>query len=295
MCTNLDKSKLHLALNGEFVPRKFAMEFINTVETSEKKIVAGTGQDFTLTYKGINDEGLFKYSLKVTRRFFINARYNIVTKLNKAQKIALQVARINDALEIVISKDFKLVRIANFSEIQKKWASLKPTLLKTYPDLQTVVSDFDWQLQDENIQNMFLRDNFYAFFFSGIYYHDFEETPVLKTDQIITDALPGIDIPINLEQTISKNDYLFTNATVESKAILNTDHSKYNPTRLAQFLNKLAIEDNDAAALQFNYDGKYLTKPRVGLVIGGDLEYSFEFPKVYKKTTSISFNLEKDE
>ncbi|MDB4292818.1 hypothetical protein N9954_05370 [Maribacter sp.] len=292
MHTNLDRSKLHIALNGEFVTRKFSMELIEKVEIGKKIKYTATGQEFTIAYKGVTDQGLHKYRLNVLRRFFINDRYNIIAQPNKAQKIALQVAKLNDTLDFEISRNFKLMGITNGTEILNKWSALKPSLLKTYPDLQTVISDFEWQLQDENIQDIFKRDNFYTFFFSGIFYHDFEETPILKTDQMITNALPGIDIPVKLKKSVFKNDYLFNNASVVLKGTLDSDHPKYNATRIQQFIDKTAAPESQ---LQFEYYGLYQTKPRKGLVTEGSLSYSFEFPEYYKKTTTINFNLENDE
>ena len=63
--------------------------------------------------------------------------------------------------DMSVLNDVVLKAIANRRKSQEK-----------HPDLLQMTKDFDWQLKEENIQQIYLEDNFYNFLFSNIFYHD---------------------------------------------------------------------------------------------------------------------------
>ncbi|MDH7446810.1 hypothetical protein [Aquimarina sp. 2201CG14-23] len=284
-----------IKLNGERVTRTYTSEVINLIEQGKKKSYAAVGIEFDLTFYGMDEEGLLRYRIEVQKRFLLNEKFSVIRKVDKAQKIALKVAAINDILELKVDKSFKLNKVINTKEIRQKWKDIKIDLLEEYPDLLTMASDFDWQLQEDNIQEIFLEDNFYQFFFANIFYQEFENKKSIQQPKVVSNALGTINIPIIEQKTIHKQDVGFTKVVIASDAEMDIDHKKFPLAKLNGFLGKLPTKPGDQHTLDFDYKGRYKIKPEYGLVTKGKLEYTFEVKDLYKKTTTITFNLEKDE
>lgn len=284
-----------IKLNGERVTHTYTAEVINKIEQGKTKSHSGVAIEFDLTFYGIDQDGLLNFRMEVQKRFLLNEKLSIVRKLDKAQTIALKVASINDVLEFKVDKSFKLNRVLNTKEIQQKWIDVKGNLLEAYPDLLEMASDFDWQLQEDNIQQVFLEDNFYQFFFSNIFYQEFENKKPIQQNKIVANALGTISIPIIEQKKISKQDIGFTKVTITADAEMDIDHKLFPLAKLNGFLGKLPTNPGDKHTLDFEYNGSYIVKPQYGLVTKGKLTYSFEVKELYKKTTTITFNLEKDE
>jgi len=291
----LSNIKRLIKLNGERVTRAYTAEVINQIEQGENKSYNAVGIEFDLTFYGMDQEGLLTYRIQVNKRFLLNEKISIIRNPNKAQRIALKVAGINDVLECKLDKSFKLNKIVNTQEIRQKWKEVKIDLLEEYPDLLKMTSDFDWQLQEDNIQQVFLEDNFYQFFFSNVFYREFENKRAIEQPKVIANALGTINIPIIEQKKITKQDIGFTEVTITSEAEMYIEHKKFPLAKLNGFIGKLPTKPGHKHTLDFDYKGTYIVKPEFGLVTKGTLEYSFEVKDLYKKATTITFNLEKDE
>jgi hypothetical protein len=282
-------------LNGERVTRTYTSEVVNVVEQGENKSYSAVTVVFDLTFYGMDQQGLLNYRVEVKKRFLLNEKFNIIRNPDKAQRMALKVAAINDVLELKVDKSFKLNKIVNTQEIRQKWKEVKIDLLEEHPDLHTTASDLDWQLQENNIQQVFLEDNFYQFFFSNIFYQEFNNKTMIQQLKTVSNALGTISIPIIEQKKITKQDIEFSKVTIMANAKMDTDHKNFPLYKLNTFLGKLPAQPNKNLALDFDYNTIYSVLPQIGLVKKGSLEYYFEVKDLYKKTTTITFNLEKNE
>ncbi|WP_103070917.1 hypothetical protein [Aquimarina sediminis] len=284
-----------IKLNGERVTRAYTAEICTEINQGKQTIYNATGLEFDVTYYGRNTEGFLQYRIEVSKRFLLTKKYRVIKKLNKAQQIALRVAAINDVLEMQVSKNFKLIKITNTSEIRKKWQDIKHDLLEDFPDLDKMVDDFDWQLREENIQRLFLEDNFYSFFFSDLFYHEYEGKKPLSAKKTIANALGNINIPMIEQKKISKQNISFTDVTITTQAEIDTEHPQFSLPKLNMFLGQLPTKEGSQHQLHVDYKGLYKITPQRGLVTQGKLKYAFEVKDLYKKETTITFNLEDNE
>ncbi|MHA7059418.1 hypothetical protein ACWGOQ_0019480 [Aquimarina sp. M1] len=284
-----------IKLNGERTTRTYTAEVANLIEKGKNKSYSAVGIEFDLTFYGMDQDGLLDYRIEVQKRFLLNEKFSVIRKVDKAQKIALKVAGVNDTLEFKLDKNFRFNKVVNTKEIRRKWKEVKMDLLEEYPDLLKMASDFDWQLQEDNIQQVFLNDNFYQFFFSNVFYREFESKRAIEQPKMIANAVGSINIPIIEQKKITKQDIGFTKVLISADAEMDIDHDKFPLAKLNGFLGKLPTNPGDKHTLDFDYKGKYTIKPAYGLVTTGMLEYIFEVKDLYKKTTTITFNLEKDE
>ena len=284
-----------IKLNGERIPRTYTAEVINTVEQEKNKSHSAVAIEFDLTFLGMDPDGLLNFKMQVQKRFLLNEKFSMIRNLDKAQKIALKVAAINDILVLKVDKNFKLNKVVNTLEILQKWKKVKVDLLKEFPDLLKITSDFDWQLQEENIQQVFIEDNFYQFFFSNIFYQEFEDNKTIDQEKVVVNALGSLNIPIIEQKRIVKQGISIAEISITSEAEINIDPKKFPLAKLNAFLGKLPTKLGDKHILDFNYKGTYKVKPENGLMTNGTLAYSLEVKDLYKKTTTINFNLENDE
>ncbi|OED38526.1 hypothetical protein AB832_04530 [Flavobacteriaceae bacterium (ex Bugula neritina AB1)] len=284
-----------IKLNGERVTRTYTTEIVNRIEEGKSKSYSAVGIEFDLTFYGMDQEGFLNYRMEVRKRFLLNEKFSVIRKLDKAQKIALKVAAVNDVLEFKADKSFKLNKVTNTQEIRRKWREVKVDLLEEFPDLLKMASDFDWQLQEDHIQQVFLEDNFYQFFFANIFYQEFEHKKAILQPKVISNAVGNIRMPIVESKQITRQDIGFTKVIISSDGEMDIDHKRFPLAKLNMFLGKLPTTPGDKHTLDFDYKGSYSIKPEFGLVTKGELEYTFEVKDLYKKTTTLTFNLEKDE
>jgi len=290
------KSQAHitrkLKLNGERISRDY-IAIISSKETIANKTSATKmAWEFSLEYFGMDEEGKLHYTLTTRRRFFLDDRNTIIKKLNKAQSIALQVASINDELKLIVSKSYKLLQVKNTQDIRNKWAEIKSDLLPIYPDLKEMAADFDWQLQEKEIQSLFINDTFYNFMFANIYYKEFEGDSAISEFKLLSNALGSIDVPIKEETRITKQDIVFTEAKLEITGELDIEAATFPLAKMNAFLGKLPSEPGSQHNLDFNYRGSYELRPEVGLIISGELTYKMSIKELYAKETTITLKLE---
>ena len=281
-----------LKLNGERISRDYTA-IISTTETIANKTSATKmAWEYSLEYFGMDKDGNLHYTLTTQRRFFLDGRNTIIKKLNKAQSIALQVAGINDELKLIVSKSYKLLEVKNTQEIRDRWAGIKSDLLPIYPDLKEMAADFDWQLQEKEIQSLFINDTFFNFMFANLYYRDFEGDSALSDFKLLRNALGSIDVPIREEKKITKQDITFSEVTVTISGELDTEAKKFPLAKMNLFLGNLPSEPGSQHNLDFNYRGSYELRPEVGLIISGELTYSMSIKDLYTKETTITLKLE---
>lgn len=284
-----------LKLNGERTTRFYTAEIINEVLQDKNHSKTSIAFGFNLTYLGMTNEKSLLFKFNVDYRYFLNDKFSAIKKLNKAQKIAATVAVINNTLDFKLTKTFKLLEVTNTDDIRIKWMAVKRELLQKHPDLETMTKDFDWQLQEENIQQIYLEDNFYNFLFSNIFYHEFEKGNPLIQKKTIANGIGNINIPIIEEKNITKQNRAFTNVTISTTAKIDVDNNTFPLAKLNAFIGDLPTTKGKQYNLDFNYKGHYIIAPELGLVTQATLNYEFDIKDLYKKTTTITFNLENNE
>ncbi|WP_299888178.1 hypothetical protein [uncultured Lacinutrix sp.] len=284
-----------IKLNGERITRTYTSEIVNTIEKAKHKSYSAVGLEFDFTFYGKDKDGLLNYNLEVKKRVLLNEKLNAIRKLNKAQKIAIKVATINNILKFKVDKNFKLNKVVNTNEIRTKWTGIKAELLNDFPDLSKMIADFDWQLKEENIQRVFLEDNFYNFFFSNVFYAEFDNKKLYNQSKTIANGVNNINIPIIEQRKIIKQDLAFTDVTIQLNSEMDSNNEKFPISKLNTFIGSLPSNIGENYMLDFDYKGIYKIKPEYGLVTQGTLNYTFNVEGLYKKTTTITFNLEKDE
>ncbi|WP_072996025.1 hypothetical protein [Pseudozobellia thermophila] len=284
-----------IQLNGEGSIRSYTAEIKNVVAKGKKVEHACVVLFFTLQYLGTTEEGNLKYKSSIQRRFFLDDKNRPIFKPSKTQKLALNAAKINDELILEVSKNYKLIGIINVEEVQKKWRKLKGILQDSFTDLQTVIGDFDWQMQTSNIQKIYRNDVFYNFFFSNFFYQEFNTEKSLEHKKVLMNGIHNLDVPIIEKKTIAEQDLLFQNITISTSAELDTKNKIFPLEKMNVFLGNLLGTKGSKHSLEFDYDGFYKVKPRIGLITEGHLTYSFSIKDIYTKSTTLNFNLEKDE
>ncbi|WP_108868967.1 hypothetical protein [Aquimarina aquimarini] len=294
MQRTLSHTTQSLKLNEERVTRGYTADICTEITQNKVKSYNRTGIEFDLTYSGVDEGGLFIYKIEIRKRFLLNKKQKMIKRLTKAQQIALRVATINDVLEVRVNKNFKLIKVVNTEQIREKWQAIKNDFLEEFPDMETMVDNFDWQLEEENIQQLFVEDNFYSFFFSDLFYHGFKGKEPIHDKKTIANALSTIDIPIIAQKKIRNKNIAFTDVTIVTGAEIDTEHPKFSLAQLNAFLGQLSVIKGDRHELHFDYKGVYKTKPDHGLVTQGKLKYAFEVENLYKKETTITFNLKKE-
>ncbi len=292
MPETLQHTKREIRLNGQQVKRNYNAEISTTVCTDDETSITKLAIYFTLTYLGAR-EGKLRYNMQVEKRFFLDDTNFIVKKPSKVQALALKVASLNDNLIFETDTHFKLLSIANTEEIQKKWKKLKQEIQNEFVDMDDLIEDFDWQLQN-NIQQSFLSDNFFNFFFANIFYKEFENDKPIIENKIIANAIGSLDLPVIEQKSIQKRDVIFSDITIKTEATLNSENKTFPLAKLNVFLGNLA-EKNSQHSLDFKYAGTYNVIPPKGLITNGELTYNLEIGDLYKKTTTINFNLQQDE
>ena len=285
-----------LKLNGEFTSRAYTAEVMNYIEQDDKKSQSGVVIEFDLIYKGSDEKGLLIYIIEVKKRFLINSKKSVVRKPDKSERLALKVASINDFLELRVDKNYKLRRVINTEDIRLKWKELKDSLLDDYPDLIKMITDFDWQLEDENIQKIFIEDNFYQCFFANIYNQEFEPQKGITQPKTVMNGLGNINIPIVEHKKVSTQGRRRSPSLhITTSAKMDVEQEKFPLAKLNVFLGKLPTTSGAQHELDFDYKGIYTVKPDIGLLTKGHLAYSFEVKGLYKKTTTITFNIKNNE
>ena len=284
-----------LELNGQNRIRNYSAEVVHTINTDTKVQHSCVALLFSMQYLGLNDQGNLSFNIIVNNRLFLDEKSRPVFKPSKAQQIALTVAKINDDIIFEVDKQYKIVGVLNSKEIQLRWQKIKTNLLQMYSDLNDLCADFDWQLQTENINQLFARDNFFNFFFANLFYQDFNKEQLPPISKTIANGFDTLDIPIIEERSISKQDVLFQNITISTKAKLDIENKKFPLEKMNISLGNIVPNIGANHDLEFNYKGAYTLKPRIGLITSGTLNYTFTITDTYQKTTTINFNLEDDE
>lgn len=276
-----------LQLNDDPKPRHYTAEVFNMVKQGEKKTYTAVVQEFDLCHLGIQAEQLRHYQMKTKARFFLNDRYNIIKKLDKAQNIGLKVASINDLLEFAVSPQFKCIKIANPQTIRDAWQRVSEELLEEHPDLNKMVENFNQQLQDENIQQIYGKDNFFNFFFANIFQQKTEDGEMTPAKRMLAEAVEHIAIPIIEKRKINPAD-----TSVVLTAEMDTEHPNFPMQELTTFLGSLPAEPGSQQSLKLDYSGMYKVDPKLGLIAQGSLTYTFSIGDLYEKTMIINFNLD---
>ncbi len=258
----------------------------------EKKTYTAVAQTFQLNYLGTKG-ALRHYQMNIKDRFFLNERYNIIQKLSKAQNIGLKVATINDKLECATNDQFKFIEIANTPTIRNAWQNVRTDLLEMHPDLNKMVENFDQQLKDENIQQLYQNDNFLNFFFADIFQQELPQNKELETKKTIANAVEQIAIPIIEKRKVNvPEDDNETIITMSLSAEMDTEHPNFPIKALTAFLGTLPATPGSQQALKLNYSGIYHIDSEQGTITQGSLNCTFSIGKLYEKTMIINYSIE---
>jgi len=280
----------NIRLNDDPTPRHYTAEICTLTKQGEKKTYTAVVQEFQLLYAGT--QGEFRhYQMNIKDRFYLNERYNIIQKLNKAQKLGLTIAKINDHLEFATNPHFKFIKITNPQTIRDTWQTVRPEILEMHPDLNTMAANFDQQLKDENIQRLYQNDNFFNFFFADIFQQKIKKGEELETNKIVADAIERIAIPIIEIRKVVTSDDPETQITVNLSAEMDADHSKFPLNELTAFLGKLPATPGSQQALRLKYSGVYQVDTDKGIITQGSLNYTFSIDEFYEKTTIINYTV----
>ena len=281
----------NIRLNDDPTPRHYTAEICTLTKQGEKKTYTAVVQEFQLLYAGTQGEFRY-YQMNIKDRFYLNERYNIIQKLNKAQKLGLTIAKINDRLEFATNLHFKFIKITNPQTIRDTWQTVRPEILEMHPDLNTMAANFDQQLKDENIQQLYENDNFFNFFFADIFQQKIKEGEELETNKIVSDAVERIAIPIIEKRKIAvsdENDEAVI--TVNLSAEMDIEHPKFLLQELTTFLGKLPATPGSQQALRLKYSGVYQVDSDKGIIMQGSLNYTFSIGEFYEKTTIINYTV----
>ena len=291
----LSHSTQSLKLNGDRTKRHYIAEISNTTLINNKTFINKIALDFNLTLLGSTANNTLRYKLQINKRYFLDEKGYAIQKLSKVQQLAKTISSLNDELEIELSKNYKLIKVINTLDIRNKWEIIKIDILKDYPDLKTMINDFDWQLQEENIQQLFKEDNFYSFFFPNIFNTNFEQDNTLLEKNQISNGIGEINIPIIEKKHIKYEDRALTKALVTTEAKIDTNSKAFSIPKLNSFIGDLNTIPGNNYDLELSYKGKYDINAEIGLINKGELTYFFSIGDVYNKKTTIHFNLEQDE
>ncbi|MFD0864181.1 hypothetical protein ACFQ1M_18340 [Sungkyunkwania multivorans] len=282
-------------LSQDRVTRSYFSQVDIRVEKDKKTVHNTVATEFHLTHYGHDKERRPLYRWEVINRFLLNERGNIIKKLKKAQRIALMVATINDRLEFVVDKSFQLVAVTNTQEIRDKWREVRSELLDEFPDLVEMATDFDWQLKEENIQQVFLNDNFFTTLFSGFFDEGLEPKQIKHRNRIMANAVERIDIPMIETSTLMRGKSFSNDARIKVIGDFDIAHKKFPKAKLNTFLGDIAEKAGDKHTLTFDYNGQYIVKPEEGVIVKAAVTSCFKIDGLYQKTINITFNMEEDE
>lgn len=284
-------TKTIFKLNGERVTRHYSAEICNEVTVNNKTTRTATGLLFDLTFIGPTNNHL-RFDLNFNKRYVLNEKNSAKTTLNTVEKLALEVAKINDHLSIEVSKNFKLIKILNTKQIRDQWERIRGTVLKEFDNISPLVHSLDQQLMDINIQEHFKNDLFFNSLFSAIYYYDFNSTSALITKKTIPNAIDNIALPIIETKEITNQNRDFSKVTVSTTAELDTNHPDFDLQALNNFAGKLA-SNNAPCDLHFNYKGTYHIEPDIGLITQSQLLFDLSISNLYNRTATVTINLDK--
>ncbi|OAB78234.1 hypothetical protein [Cochleicola gelatinilyticus] len=268
-------------------PISYVAEIQTKIVSKNKGSFNGMGLKFSLRLLQKKENGTMHIEVKTHKRILLSKKKAPIKKFSKAQQIALQVAAINDHLIFEVSKNYGIQRLVNTKRVQESWGEIRTELRSEYPDIEEMISDFDWQLQNKYIQHIFLEDNFFNFLFPKLFNHDFKGKQPILIEKAISNGIHTHTIPILAKHTLKKFDTGFTQVTVGTKGELQTEHPKFPLAKLNTFIGSLGIPKGAHCDLNFNYAGSYELDGLKHYITKGQLRFSFEIKEHYLKETSF--------
>jgi len=281
-----------LNLNISKKQRIYSTEISTEITQHNKTTFNNIAEEFVLTFIRKEDEDIV-YRKEVKKRFFLNEINFVIKKLNRVQELALKLASINDKLDFLVNKHFQIIKVVNTDEIRKKWEILKMDVLNEYPDFKTLTDDFDEQLKEKNIQQVFLEDNFLNLLFSNLFHKEFNDKNTIVEPKLLENGIGELSIPIIEERKLTKSKRLFSSTVkINTSAIIDEKNKKFPLAKMNVFIAQLGTEEGSQHELNFDYKGTYNIDVDLGLVSEAALVYTFEIEGVYKKTNTFNFRLE---
>ncbi|MGS2760950.1 hypothetical protein [Sinomicrobium sp. M5D2P9] len=247
---------------------------------------------FSLQCEGPISTKAIRFRLKHVPRIVVDRNGFPVKKLSKARQIALEVASINDELVFDIDHSFKISRVVNTEQVREKWLGIKPRLVEIYPDIKKEwIPDFEWQLQKENIQDLYKKDTFYSFVFSGIFNTELSPYSAVEEPGWLNNAVGAISFPLIVDKQLKDFYRILDTGRLEFSGKPDSGHPEFPLQKLNVFIGNLTPEAGSEHELRFKYDGHYHLKPKSGWIDSGALEIDIGIGDLYSKKTNIHLKM----
>ncbi len=162
----------HCTEPGEY---HYEVRIASEVRKGKRSFFSGMKMRYVLQCQGYFNTGTLRYRLFCKEKVPVDPKGFPLKKLSKAMQLALRITAINDDLVFHVSPAMKILQLENPEEVREKWKGLRPGLESRYPDLGKSITDFEWQLKDENIQRCYTEDTLFRFLFPAIFETSYSE------------------------------------------------------------------------------------------------------------------------
>ena len=284
MSTSVSHTTGTIPLDTSRIPRSYTALIKTSEKKNDQKREATIVWKFKLACFGAHPQGGLGYKVQTQKRLLLDSKDRPIQKLNKAQTIALKTASINNSLVLRVSPHFGLVEIVNTQQIRHKWEKVRAWLLETYPDSKGIVTDFDWQLQNERIQGRYLTDPFYNFFFGNF----FDRSLPFSYQGILANILGTIDLPVKRTINISKEKP----QSVRFKSEMDNQNTDFPVEKMNAFLGELLGRSGREHSLSFQSMGNYELHSETGFINAGNFTCKTDIDDIYSKMISVILSRE---
>ncbi|MBC9795270.1 hypothetical protein [Sinomicrobium weinanense] len=293
MSTTADKDITYvLHLNKEQSIYHYKAEVYTRIKKGETAFFSKIKMPFSLRCEGAVSTKAIQFRLTHLQRVMVDEKGFPLKKLSKARQIALKVATINDELVFEVSSSFEILRVVNTSQVREKWEEMKPRLVGTYPDIKKEwLPDFEWQLREENIQDLYKKDTFYAFLFAGIFNTGLSPYKAVKEPGWLNNAVGSVSLPLTVHKKLKDFYRILDTGRLEFSGKPDSEHPKFPLQKLNVFTGNLTPETGSEHKLSFKYNGYYNLKPKSGRIDGGALKIDIAIGDLYRKETDIHLKM----
>ena len=284
MHTSVSHTAETIPLDKSRTPRTYTALIKTSESQKEQKRETTIVWKFKLASFGAHSQGGLGYKVQTQKRLLLDSKNRPIQKFNKAQTIAFKTASINDRLVLRVSPHFGLLEVVNIQQIRHKWEQVKDWLLETYPDSKGIIADFDWQLQGKRIQERYLTDPFYNFFFGNF----FERDLPFSDQVVVANVLGTIDLPVNKMVSVLKEKP----EIVQFKSEMDSENPDFPVEKMNAFLGELLGKSGREHSFFFQSMGDYELHPETGFINAGSFTCKADIDDIYSKMITITLNRE---
>lgn len=281
----------HCTEPGEY---HYEVRIASEVRKGKRSFFSGMKMRYVLQCQGYFNTGTLRYRLFCKEKVPVDPKGFPLKKLSKAMQLALRITAINDDLVFHVSPAMKILQLENPEEVREKWKGLRPGLESRYPDLGKSITDFEWQLKDENIQRCYTEDTLFRFLFPAIFETSYSERFREGETFMYHNAIEEVSLPVAHKARLQDFYRILDSGKLEFEGVLQADHKDFPRKRLNMLLGELADEGSQHSLI-FENKGYYDLKPRSGIIKGGAMQTRIAIGRIYKKETEIDLKLLEDE